>query len=162
MPDFFRLISEYFWAIALVFSVFNYWKADQAAMKAVAPTKVLEAKNYLRNFAAAGSIPWVIMGIGQVTGETPTVWHYFRPQDENFFVLAWLAAVFVLSGAFAWWVFLANGAQKVVEYNLLAAVGQGVSKSPSERMVKLFAALGLITFPIWVYGAIYMNTPIPK
>ena len=162
MPDFFRLISEYFWAIALAFSAFNYWRADQGAMKAVVPTKVSEAKAYLRNFAAAGALPWVIMGVGQVTGVAPTVWHYFRPQDGNVFVLGWLAAVFVLSGTFAWWVFFANGAQKVVEYNLLAAVGQSGAKSPSERMVKVFAALGVVIFPIWVYGAIALNAPIPK
>jgi len=162
MPDFFHLVSEYFWAIALAFSAFNYRKADQAAMAVVAPAKVSEAKTYVRNFAAAGALPWLIMGIGQVTGVTPTAWYYFRPQDGNIFVLAWLSVIFALSVAFAWWVFLANGAQKVVEYNLLAAVGQSGAKSPSERMVKLFAVLGVVIVPIWVYGVISMNTPIPK
>ena len=163
MPIFFRLISEYFWAVALAFSVFNYWKADHSgAMKAVAPDKVSEARIYLRNFAAAGALPWVIMGAGQVTGATPTVWHYFRPQDGNVFVLAWLAAVFALSSTFAWWVFLANGAKTVVEYNLLAAVGQSGAKPPTERVVKLFAALGVFIFPIWVYGVFSMNAPIPR
>jgi hypothetical protein len=46
---------------------------------------------------------------------------------------------------------------EVVEYNLLAAVGQSGAKSPSEKMVKVFAALGAVIFPIWVYGAIAMK-----
>lgn len=162
MPDFFHLISEYFWAVALVFSAFNYWKAKQGAMNSVSPSLIVEAQVYLRNFAIAGALPWVIMGIGQLTGTTPTVWYYFRPQDGNIFVLAWLAVIFVLSFTFAWWVFLAGGAKKVVEYNLLAAVGQSSAKSSSESMVKVFAALGVVIFPIWVYGVISMNAVLSR
>jgi hypothetical protein len=80
------------------------------------------------------------MGAGQITGATPTVWHYFRPQDGSAYVLVWLGTVFVLSCVFAWWVFLASGARKVVELNLMAALGQHGSKPPPENMVKLFAA----------------------
>lgn len=162
MPDLFHFISEYFWAVALVFSAFNYWKAKRGAMSSVSPALVTEAKAYLRNFAIAGGLPWIIMGIGQLTGTTPTVWYYFRPQDGNVFVLAWLVAIFLLSGTFAWWVFLVGGAKKVVEYNLLAAVGQRSAKAPSERMVKFFAALGVVIFPIWVYGVISMNAALPR
>ena len=161
MPDFFRLISEHFWAIALAFSAFNYWRAEHATLNSLSPAQTQESKTYLRNFAAAAAVPWAIMGVGQMSGATPTVWHYFRPQDGNVFVVAWLAAVFLLSCAFAWWVFFANGAKKVVEYNLLAAVGQSDAKPPSERMVKIFAALGVVLFPIWVIGAVLMNAPIP-
>ena len=162
MPDLFYFISEYFWAIVLAFSAFNYWKADKGAMAAVPNANAEEARTYLRNFAVAGALPWVIMGVGQVAGATPTVWHYFRPQDGNVFVLAWLAAVFMLSCAFACWVFLANGAKKVVEYNLMAVVGQHRAKPPSEMMVKFFAVLVVLMFPIWVYGVIVMNAPIPR
>ena len=162
MPDFFRFISEYFWAVALVFSTLNYRKATRGALNSVSPARVAEAQAYLRNFAIAGALPWIIMGAGQLTGTTPTVWYYFRPQDGNVFVLAWLAAIFVLSACFAWWVLLAGGAKKVVEYNLLAAMGQRSVKPPSERMVKFFAVLGVMTFPIWVYWVISMNAVLPR
>jgi len=162
MPDFFRLISEYFWAIALAFSAFNYWKADRDTTSAVGADKATEARTYVRIFAVAGALPWVVMGAGYITGATPTVWHYFRPQDGGTFVLAWLATVFALSCTFAWWVFLRHGAKTVVEFNLMAALGQHGSKSPSENMVKFFAALGVLAFPIWVYVAVSMNAPLPK
>jgi hypothetical protein len=162
MPDIFQLISVYFSAIALVFAAANYWRAKRAAMKSVPPAQIAEAQDYLRNFAIAGALPWVIMGIGQLTGKTPTVWYYFRPQDENVFVLAWLATIFVLSGSFAWWVFFAGGAKKVVEYNLMATLGQRSGKPPSEKMVKFSAALCVVIFPIWVYGVISMNAVLPR
>jgi hypothetical protein len=161
MPDFFRFISEYFWLVALGFAAFNYWKADRGTSRLTSPNKVLEAKGYLRIFALASALPWVIMGAGQVSGATPSVWHYFRPQDGNVYVLGWLASVFALSCVFAWWVFLAGGAKKVVEFNLIAVLGQYGAKPPSERMIKFFAALGVLMFPIWVYMAVSMNAPLP-
>jgi len=161
MPDFFRLISEYFWIVALAFAAFNYWKSDRDTTRTVAPDKAREARIYLRNFAFAGALPWLIMGAGQITGATPTVWHYFRPQDRNVFVIGSLATIFALSCYFAWWVFVANGAKKIVEFNLVAALGQHGAKPPSEGMVKVFAALGVLIFPIWVYMAVSMNAPLP-
>lgn len=161
MPGLFHFISQYFWAIALAFAAFNYWKADRDTMRTVQPKNAEEARAYLRNFATAGALPWLIMGVGQLTGATPTVWHYFRPQDENVFVLSWLAATFALTCLFAWWVFAASGAKKTVEFNLMAALGQHGSKPPSERMVKFFAALGVLGFPLWVYMAMSMNAPLP-
>lgn len=162
MPDLFRIISKYFWVIALAFAAINYWKADRDASRTLGPAKASEARTYLRTFAIVGALPWVIMGVGQLSGETPTVWHYFRPQDRSPFVLAWLAAVFVISCLFAWWVFVKGGVKKVVEFNLMAALGQHGAKSPSENMVKLFAALGVLVFPIWVFVAVSMNTPLPR
>ncbi len=166
MPDLFRLISEYFWLVALGFAAFNYWKAARDTSRDTSPGKVAEAKTYLRNFALASALPWFIMGAGQITGATPTVWSYFRPQDSNVFVLAWLglawlASVFALSCVFAWWVFLAGGARKVAEFNLVAVFGQHGAKPPSEKMIKFFAALGVLMLPIWVYMAVSMNAPLP-
>jgi hypothetical protein len=115
----------------------------------------------VRNLALASALPWVIMGAGQVVWATPTVWHYFRPQDGNLFVLGWLASLFVLSCVFAWWVLLAGGARKIVEFNLVAVLGQHGAKPPSEKMIKVFAVLGVLMFPIWVYMAVSMNTPLP-
>jgi nitrate reductase NapE component len=161
MPEFFHVLSQYFWLIALGFAAFNYRRADQAAAAAVEPKKLSEARAYLRNFALAAALPWVIMGVGQIAGFAPTVWHYFRPQDGNLFVVAWLATLFALSCLFAWWVFMADGAKKTVEFNLMAALGQHGSKPPSVNMIKFFAALGVVMFPIWVYLAMSMNTPLP-
>jgi hypothetical protein len=161
MPDFFHLISEYFWLIALGFAALNYWKADRDTSRRTSPDKASEARGYLRNFALASALPWVIMGAGQVSGATPTVWHYFRPQDGNVYVFGWLVSVFALSCVFAWWVFLAGGAKKVVEFNLVAVLGQHGAKPLSERMIKFFAALGVFMFPIWVYMAVSMNAPLP-
>lgn len=96
------------------------------------------------------------------TGYTPTVWHYFRPQDGNPFVIAWLTVVLLTTCAYAWWVLFAGGAQKVRDLNLMAAVGQHRSKPQSLLSIKLFAAFGPLFFPIWLYLVVSMNAPLPK
>jgi hypothetical protein len=164
MPEIFTLISRYFWLIALAFSAFNYLRArgDFLRSEAVEQATSGEHALYLKRFAFGGALPWVVMGVGQLTGTAPTVWHYFRPQDGNPFVLAWLAVCFAVTCIYAWWVLAAGGAQKVRDFNLLAAMGQRSSKPPSLFSVKALAAIGPLFFPVWVFLAISLNAPLPK
>lgn len=164
MPAFFSLLSRYFWLVALGFSAFNYVRARRDFFKSESPQResAAEHERYLKRFAVGSALPWVVMGIGQVTGATPTVWHYFRPQDGNPFVLAWLGVCFVTSCAYAWWVLAAGGAQKVRDLNLMAALGQRRSKPSSLFAIKALAAMGPLFFPVWVYLAVTQNVPLPR
>jgi len=163
MTDPFRLLSTYFWLIALAFGAFNYFRADQnVASAALSADQEAEARIYLRRFAIAGALPWVIMGIGQFTGSVPSIWHYFRPQDQNPFVIAWLAVMFLQACLFAWWVLLAGGARKILEYNLMSVLGQSKTKPMSEFGIKLLAALGPLFVLVWVFMASSMNAPLPQ
>jgi hypothetical protein len=163
MLDMFSFLSRYFWLIALGFSAFNYVKAKGDLVKSDAEpvARLAEREQYLKRFAFCGALPWLIMGLGQLTGFTPTVWHYFRPQDGNPFVVAWFTAGFVLACIYAWWVLLAGGAVKVRDFNLLAVVGQTRTKSPSIFAIKALAAIGPLMFPVWVYLAVTRNVPLP-
>jgi hypothetical protein len=162
MPTFFVLISEYFWLLALVFGVINYRKALSTSAMAATSNQTNEAESYLKRFAIGANVPWVVMGIGQVSGYTPTVWYYFRPQDGNPFVIAWLAVILLTTSLYSYWVLFAGGAQKVLDYNLMSAVGQHKAKLQSLRSIKLFAAFGPLFLPFWVYLAASMDVPLPK
>jgi hypothetical protein len=162
MPDVFHLLSEYFWMVCLAFGAFNYWKARSTADATATGETNTQKTTYLKRFAIAANLPWVVMGVGQMSGFTPTVWHYFRPQDGNPFVLAWLAAIFCLSAAYAWWVLFAGGAEKVRDLELLGAIGQHSTKPQSIRAIKLFAVLGVVIVPVWILLAISQNAPLPR
>ena len=162
MPEPFRLISEYFWLVLLGFSAFNYLKAKRdLSVRYPGPgAEGGEAGAYLLRFAIASALPWVVMGVGQISGATPSVWYYFRPQDGNPFVLAWLGTVFLLSAVYAWWVIFEGGAKRVREFNLMAVIGQH-SSTQSERVIKLLAAGSVLLFPVWVLLAVSMNAKVP-
>jgi hypothetical protein len=145
------LFSQYFWLLCLAVTVYDY----VAVRRRLAATADLDAdaaaglNEYLRRFALVTSIPWLIMGAGQIVGSTPAVWYYFRPQDRNPFVLAWFGSIFLVSVWYAYWVLLAGGAKITVE---LGKVSRGGTFPPflplSEFWVKVFAAIG----PFFVVG----------
>ena len=90
MNSAFATFSRYFWVICLGFSYFNYAKLLRQLdrSKGTGLSDRSEHRRYLQVFSAAGALPWTVMGLGQITGFTPTVWYYFRPQDKNPVVLA--------------------------------------------------------------------------
>jgi hypothetical protein len=162
MPDIFHFISEYFWLALLGFGAFNYWKARHDIENIGRVESAAEGANYLRRFAIGANLPWVVMGLGCVSGYTPTVWHYFRPQDGNPFVIAWLTVILCTASVYAWWVLFAGGAEKVQEFNLLSSIGQRTFKQKSIRSIKLLAILGVFMVPIWVLLVVAQNVPLPK
>ncbi len=157
----FHFISRYFWAISLAFSCFNYLAATRRLNATADAERIRLGQHYLRWFAISGTVPWLVMGVGQIVGATPTVWYYFRPQDRNPFVIAWLASLFLLSVFFAIWVFAADGARKTRELELLSAIGMRSRKPMSEFFIKLFAAIGPAFVLLWALLVVSMNAQIP-
>ena len=164
MPDVFRLLFKYFWVVMLALMTFNYFKTIRAlGAKSEGVGRLSDSsKAYVARFAIAASLPWVVMGAGQVLGSTPSVWYYFRPQDGNPFVLAWFALIFSLWCIYAWWIFFAEGAAKVREMHLMALFGVPSRTMQSERTIKLFALIGPLMFPILIYTMVSMNAQVPK
>ncbi len=162
MPQVFRLASEYFWALALVFATFNYWQADRASAASLSGEARESARIYLRIFAAGAAAPWLMMGLGHLSGATPTIWNYFRPQDGNAFVVAWMATNFILLCCFAWWVWFAGGARKVSELNLMSVISQRGANDVTEAGIKRFAVAAVVVFPAWLVLVASMNAPVPR
>ena len=158
-PQPFTLLSQYFWLICLAISIVNYGIARRRIH--LNGSNVDVALHYLRWFALAGALPWALMGIGQLTGLTPTVWYYFRPQDLNPFVVLWFACIFAVTIIYAVWVLLMGGAQKVREFELLSAFGMPNKRPISERLIKITAALGPPFFVLWIWLAITHDAPLP-
>jgi hypothetical protein len=107
----------------------------------------------------ASTLPWIVMGLGQVTGGTATVWDYFRPQDMNPFVLAFVGSVVALSLAMVYWIFFMGGAQKAAELKLMQTYGISGQAPLSQRQVKLFAALGPVVVIAWIALCILIDAP---
>jgi hypothetical protein len=157
------LISRYFWVICLVVTGFNYFIGRRRIISSdlVSIDNASIAQSYLVRFSIASSLPWLIMGWGQIFGNVPTVWYYFRPQDRNLFVIAWFGLIFFIAVACAYWVFLANGAKKLLETQFFTVFGARGQFGLSERMIKLFAALGPLLVLGWICLAALMNLPLP-
>ena len=144
------LLVEYFWVLALGTTILNYNHGRRSRRLPASEIEAQEADRYLVRGLVPMALPWVVMGIGQLTGSTPTVLHYFRPQDGNPFVIAWVALMFAVSYLFAGWVFFAGGAEKVRNLNLLSVAGFSGQKPPTLQAVRAIAAIGIIIPPVWL------------
>jgi len=162
--DSFQFISRYFWAISIALALFHYIK-KQHELKAVDNDSTVNMKikiQYTRWFTLATVFPWVVMGLGHIVGDVPSIWYYFRPQDQNPYVVAWFVLNFILVVAFTLWVFFADGARKAREYELLSYTGMSSKTHMSETTIKLVAAIGPVFFLLWVYLISAMDVTIPK
>ena len=159
----FDLIGHWFWLACLLIGLFNYRRASQAAALEFAtdPAQAARAQRLLRRFALAMALPWLVMGVGVLVGGVPGVWSYFRPQDGNPFVIAWIASVFLLSVALAVWVFAFDGASTMVTFGLAALFG-GRGAPTSARGIRWMAAAGPFFTLLWVWLAVSMNAPLPR
>src|SRR6266850_4908288 len=154
----FDLVGRHFWLICLAISGYQYYMIGRGAaseMQAQGSDRDAEATRYKRLVIGASTLPWLVMGVGQLTGSTSSVWEYFRPQDMNPFVLAFVGSVFLLSIALLYWVFFMEGSTKAVELKLMQAHGPFGSKPLPERQVKLFAAVGPIFVILWIVMCVY-------
>jgi len=155
-----RLVFAYFWVVALAVTVVNYVKARRGLNAAtLRPDRMADGQRYLRTFAVMSAIPWAVMGLGQQSGHTPTVFHYFRPQDGNPFVFAWLAVIFLQACVQAWWVLFADGAAKIEAVGLWSAIGFG---TPPTWVIKLMAGAGPFFILLWAGLLSMMDAPIPS
>jgi hypothetical protein len=148
------LLIEYFWVLALGTTIHNYYHGKRSRKHPTSEIEAQETERYLLRGFVLLALPWVFMGIGQLTGSTPTVLHYFRPQDGNPFVIAWVALVFAVAYLFAGWVLLAGGAEKVRDLNLLSVAGFSGHNPPTLQVVKAVAAISIIIPPVWLLLAL--------
>ncbi|MEO5823839.1 MAG: hypothetical protein ABIT71_25315 [Vicinamibacteraceae bacterium] len=153
-----RLVFAYFWAIGLAITAANYVKARRSLDAAMlSPDRKAAGQRYLRTFAIMSAIPLAVIGLGQQLGYTPTVFHYFRPQDGNPFVFAFLTLSFLQACVLAWWVVLADGAATIEELGLWAAVGP---VTPPTWVIKLMAGAGPFFILLWIGLVSQMDAPI--
>jgi hypothetical protein len=161
----FALISKYFWAVAIIVTMINVLIFRKRAQKHIQDNPDLE-KGYTSLFRGSllcMNIPWVIMGIGCTSGEVPTVWHYFRPRDGNPYVLAWFGSVFFLWVLGTFWLFLREGAEKLVRYPGALQFRYGLKNKDLTNPV-LIKALWLLGLAGGVVGVVlmwYLQLPIP-
>ncbi|MEZ4637359.1 MAG: hypothetical protein R2856_20790 [Caldilineaceae bacterium] len=92
-------VARWFWILFVLVNMVNYVIAGQRARRLAGddPQRQAWYARILRVYYGALCIPFLIMGVGIVFGCVPTVFHYFRPQDGNPYVLLFFAANIVLS-----------------------------------------------------------------
>lgn len=139
----FEFLARYFWIAGIVTAFINITIFRFRAKKHFEQEPQLkdEYTKLLNRYLFWLSLPWVVMGIGIVFGGVPTLFHYFRPQDGNPFVLAWFATIFLIWVLGTYWLFFKNGAETLQTYHILTKSSL-MARSP--LLMKIYWLLCLV------------------
>lgn len=156
--DPFVIPVKWFWALCIVMTVLNAVIFRFRAQKHIKKHPELAEGYYalIKGFVLWGNIPWIVMGVGTVFGGVPTVFHYFRPNDGNPFVLAFFISVIALWLLGTYWLLYRGGAQSIVDHP-----GMFNFTPKSTREVKLFWFLCLSGGIMGVAMILTQNLPVP-
>jgi hypothetical protein len=154
----FDFISKWFWAVCIVLSFVNAAIMKFRARPYIQANPEL-ADGYskiINGMLVWGDIPWVILGIGCVTGKVPSVFYLFRPRDGNPYVTAFYASALLIWILGTNWIVFRGGAEMFVKH---PGVLNFNVKSPRTMILLWFLSVagGIVGFLI-VY---FQNIPFP-
>jgi hypothetical protein len=135
-PFFFR----YFWMAGIAVNLVNALVLKSRSRSFIEQRPELAA-GYAKLFYGVifwGSLPWIVMGAGMVSGGVPSLISYFHPRDGNPFVIAFFGIVILLWLLGFYWLFVRRGAEFIVEH---PGLFQGDPKSPA--MIRAIYCLGV-------------------
>ena len=153
----FELIAKYFWILFILMTFLNVYLMKKRVAPYIAKNPSLEM-GYNKIFKALstwGNLPWVVMGYGIITNNVPTMFHYFRPQDQNPYVLAWFASMFLIYLLLIHWVFFKNGAERLIKHR-----GVFNQDFTSTIWVKIMTLLMMVSGVVATVAMYYMDVPL--
>jgi hypothetical protein len=116
--ELFKFFDKWLWAwfiLATILNSVSYWKRARSRI-AANPGLQDGYRSLIKGFLFWGNLPWVVMGVGCVSGTVRSMFDYFRPRDGNPYVLAFFGVVILEWLLLANWLIRKGGAQKLVDY----------------------------------------------
>lgn len=151
----FTFMLKYFWLIAFIITVINSLIYNFRISSRVPEDEQPAVKEFSRNYMIWLSLPWIVMAIGTIFGNVPTVFHFFiKPGLWNFIFFGSLILMWILAIQF---VFSEKGAVFIDKYKDIFFKGM-----VSVGIIKFSAIAGLIMC-IAIMIAINLGVfPIPE
>ncbi len=111
-------MERYFWLLAIGGTIFNAYSIKRVARSFIAEHPELEEgyEKLFKGYLFFGNLPWIVMGIGVVSGHVSGVFDFFRPKDGNPYVLAFHLIIIGIWTLSALWVYLGEGAEFLVKH----------------------------------------------
>jgi uncharacterized membrane protein len=142
-----EFILKYIWIIFIISSIANASYFKKLSKEYVSENPELEKTydGYIKNFLIFGNIPWVIMGLGMLTGMTDSILEYFNPREMNPIVLMLHASIIMIYILAIRWIYFKNGAEFIEKHpGLMRKSTFSGKRNVTAKEVKLFFPLPLL------------------
>ncbi len=108
-------------------------------------------------------LPWVVMGVGILSGDVSTVFDYFRPKEGNIYVLAFFGVLFFEYTLGTLWLFARGGAEVLAKHpGFIQMRGTKTKDITNPTQIKIFWLLCLIGGVAAFFMMWHSNIEIPK
>ena len=113
-----EIIFKHFWATFIVLMIVNAAILKYRTRTYVAEKPELKKgyDQFIKGMLFYGNIPWVIMGIGALTGMTNNGFEYATPRQMNPIVLIFHASLVILWILSVWWIYFRGGAEFIEKH----------------------------------------------
>lgn len=140
-------IFKYIWIALILVTVMNIFLLRKRFQKYIDqnPEKETGYNLIIKNFAIYGLIPWIIVAIGCLSGQTASVFDYFEPAKMNPFVLLFHFSIIVIWILIIRFVYFRSGAEFLENHpGLIRVNAPGYTDDKiSKANIKIFTALAL-------------------
>lgn len=152
-------IFRYFWALMIAMTwanAYSLWMSSRADRKSH-PDRQESYQSLIRGFGFWGSVPWVVMGMGILTGQADSILDYMNPSGRPWLVHAWFGSIGLLWVLGTNWLFRLDGAQTIRRHPGLVG-GQALSPA----LLKLMWAFSIVSGLIAMGFAYFVGAPVPQ
>jgi hypothetical protein len=136
-----QYLFNYFWLLALLLNMINVGLFRVRANKIIRQNPEMAAgyQRVLLGYLIIGSLPWLMMGLGLLSGQVTNIFAYVNPHGGNGYVLLYHALLLFLLLLGFIWIFFRHGAEFWAKY--MAPLNLRSATSPTGVKVQFGLAL---------------------
>jgi len=161
----FDLIFRHGWVFLLGINLINYFTLKSTSKKIISQKPDLENgyKSILNSYLIFSSIPWLIIGFGDLTSQITSIFDIFHPRTMNPVVIAFHLYIVMIMCLLVYWGLFRNGAKFLEKHpGVIQFRGSGIYENPTEAQIKRVIILcGIIAIGV-LLSMWFSDFQIPK
>lgn len=161
-----EILFKHFWILLLFGAVFNAFTLKKKTAKYILekPERRSGYDSIFKNYLIFGTIPWLIIGIGNLTGATSSVFEYFQPAKMNPIVLLFHFSIVVIWILAIRFIFFNDGAKFLEDHPGVVVINSfgNVNENPTAKTIKLLTGIMIIVGIIGMTIMWFSVFPFPK
>ena len=150
-----EVIVRHFWLAFVVVTIVNgrYWWAGVQGRIRAQPELGPGYHRLYRGYLFWCNVPWLLMGVGILSGQVRWMFDFLQPRSGNAYVLAWWWTMATLLALGTVWMFWGGGATTLAKHPGIAFVPQW----PAPKLRWFW--LGLVVWNVAIGALIWNSTP---